>query len=220
MPNILRVDVGTGGDDAPAILQPGNASLHLHLAGAWATAVLSRQGLVRTATSSLVPETFEAFSAAMSTSIAFFLAVEHARVVVRGAPWMGSQPMADSVLDDLHARGLEFRDFYMHVEDKDQRPHAAMEAAADRQATSGAAAQAPFGYVSMGFGFNDGPWLLAPSGRRSTGREMTRISWNEIEQGATAIRTWVAKLLNSWADVSDRWALYIESHRYRLGSNG
>jgi len=202
-------------DTSTEILQPGNAQVHLSLAGAWASAALARLDVARTATSSLGPDTFEAFGAAMSTSIAFFLALEHARVVVRRAPWIGHQPMTDSDLDDLHARGQLVRDFYMHVEDKDRRPYAAMEAAADRHAKSGAAARVPFGYVSMGFGFEDGAWLFGPAGRTSTGREWTRISWDEIEPASWAIKRWVLDLHETWPDVSARWATYLEAHRQR-----
>jgi hypothetical protein len=81
------------------VLQPGSVSFHLSLAGAWTAAMLQRLDVSRTATSALVPETFDAFGAAMAAVLAFYVAL----------------------FEDLHLRAVRFRDALMHFGEKTER---------------------------------------------------------------------------------------------------
>jgi hypothetical protein len=103
------------------VLQPGSVSFHLSLAGAWTAAMLQRLDVSRTATSALVPETFDAFGAAMAAVLAFYVALSHTREVTHRAPWVDSVPMDPDAFEDLHLRAVRFRDALMHFGEKAER---------------------------------------------------------------------------------------------------
>jgi hypothetical protein len=188
----------------PSILmEPGSASVNLSLAGAWARAALARLDIARSATGTVTLETFEAFGAAMSTVLAFYLATEHACEVGVRAAWIESWPAEAGTPLDLHGlqeRAEPFRDFYMHFEDKAHRPSPEHEAAAKAQwKADGPARRRPYGWVSLAFGFEpEGAFLLAPTGKAGTRRLTTRLGWDEVGRASTAIAAWVTDLLSRW----------------------
>lgn len=197
-------------------MQPGSASLNLSLAGAWTRVVLARLDVARTATASLTPETYEAFGAAMSAVLGFYLAVDHAREVAKRTPWIGTWPMDTATVDALHQRAKRFREFYMHVDDKVDRRNPYQEAGAKKQARCEVPLPRPDGYVAASFGFEDASAVLyAPVGR-TTHRLLTRLSWDEMEHASRAIESWTTDLLSRWSVVQQTWAPYVEAHGHGL----
>lgn len=193
----------------PTIIQPGDVAFHLALAGAWSRAFRLGLPLGRTADHRLLPDTFDAQGAGMAAVLAYFLALDHARVAAQRAPWLDRTLMPTDALDHLHSQAERFRDAYMHFGDKAARPM--------RLPSTSASANLPRGAVSLSFGFKSaGPYLYAAPGISAQRREWTRLSWAEMADVVDRIESWLLDLLDRWSDVQRRWAPYVEVHGPKL----
>lgn len=200
---------------AITVMQPGDSQMHLSIAGAWASAALQRLDLARSAGPEFAPANFDAIGASMTTVLSFYLALSHAREVVRRAPWIGAPaPLDPDMLERLYRRGEQFRDALMHLGDKADRR---VDFPPDpRTPTFDGRIRPPGGAVSFGLGFeSEGAWLYAPLGRQATQRVSTRLLWVDVDQASRAIEAWSVDLLGRWADVQQLWAPYVEAHRSR-----
>jgi len=201
------------------VLQPGSAKFHLSLAGAWTAAMLQRLDVSRSATSALVPGTFQAFGAGMATLLAFYLALSHAREVTHRAPWVDSVLMDPDALEDLHLQAARFRDALMHFGEKNERDVDFGPTAAEPSGPLDVRRPALRGAVVMAFGFEHGEaYLYAPIDKDTTKRGWARLSWAHMEHAARAIEAWTLDLLERWAEVEQCWAPYVEAHGRQLGS--
>jgi hypothetical protein len=198
------------------VLQPGRVSMHLHAAGPWTAAILAQLPAARFAANTGEPADFAAQGAAQSVLLAFYLALEHVQAITRGAPWIDTELMDRSQIEDYHRRARAFRDTIMHLAEKADRPW-------DRQVARQRAKIAtrippptlavPVGYVSLGLYFESGLAIVwAPPGPRGQERRRDQLSWDEIEAGTLRMQEWVAAVLGDWETHKAAYERLVHEH--------